>query len=203
MGCHTWLYKRYIPTEQEIKEKLEKAKKHVSEFLARNDEQIEHYTRWFWATIDDDTVYDPDIPISELPEIIYIDEENLKECIAGNIERRNWYKENNVLEELSTEPLSDRGMELLINNFGDWDDSLICRNGKLYKGAAGHDPFRVYGYPEEEFFDADTLIDWLYKYDQNMIESLFQGDRVYGMNKDIENWIREFFKEGEHHIHFG
>ena len=203
MGCHTWLYDRYIPTEQEIKEKLEQAKKHVSEFIDRGYRETEHYVRWFWATIDDDMVYDPNIPMSRLPEITAISETEVQRYIRDAIEQRNWYRDNNVLEELSTEPLSDRGLELLINNFGDWDDLLLCRKGKLYKGAAGHDPFRVYGYPEEEFYDADTLINWLYKYDQNMIESSFKGPKVLGMNKDIESWIREFFKEGEHHIHFG
>lgn len=200
MGCHTWLYDRYIPTEQEIKEKQERAKKYVSETIARNNEQTEHYIRWFWATIDDeDAEYSPDTP---LPEITVIGEDEVQRYITDAIEQRDWYRENNVLEELSTEPLSDRGIELLINDLGYWSDRLICRNGKLYEGAAGHDPFRVYGYPEEEFFDADTLIDWLYKYDQNMIESSFGGTIVLGMNKNIENWIREFFKKGEHHIHF-
>lgn len=201
MGCHTWLYDRYIPTEQEIKEKQERAKKYVSETIARNDEQTEHYIRWFWATIDDENAeYSPDTP---LPEITVIGEDEVQRYITDAIEQRDWYRENNVLEELSTEPLSDRGMELLINDLGYWSDRLIYRNGKLYEGAAGHDPFHVYGYPEEEFFDADTLIDWLYKYDQNMIESSFGGTIVLGMNKNIENWIREFFKKGEHHIHFG
>lgn len=204
MGCHTWLYDRYIPTEQEIKEKLEHAKEHVSKMIARNDEQTEHYVRWVWATIDEeDAVYTADTPISELSEITAIGEEEVQRYIMGEIELRDWCIENNVLEELCTTPLSNRGMELLINDFGDWDEHLICRNGKLYKGAAGHDPFRVYDYPEEEFFDAYTLINWLYQYDQSLIESSFKGSRVTGMNKDIENWIRQFFKEGEHALMFG
>ena len=52
-----------------------------------------------------------------------------------------------------------------------------------------HDKFRVYGYPEEIFYDAQTLIEFLKNYDQKMIG--VKGPT--GFNTDIENVIKEFF----------
>lgn len=52
-----------------------------------------------------------------------------------------------------------------------------------------HDNFRIYGYPEEIFCDAQTLINFLKNYDQTMIGP----KESTGFNTDIENIIKEFF----------
>lgn len=54
------------------------------------------------------------------------------------------------------------------------------------------DNYRVYGYPEEVFYDAETAIKFLENYPQNMISS---GMGKEGMCDEIKDIITEFFKK--------
>jgi hypothetical protein len=53
------------------------------------------------------------------------------------------------------------------------------------------DNFRVYGYPEEKFYNADDAINFLKEYDQNMITY----KKKNGFCSEIEKLITNFFNE--------
>lgn len=209
MGCHTYIYDRYIPTEQEIKEVTEQAKAEVTRLIAMDDKQVEHFVRWFWLNIDNDDEYLPDAPLVGECEL---SESELQEYISAHIRYRDELKESKALEELSTEPLSEKGIHLLLYDFYYlWSGrDLMYYDGKFYIcNEELYDKFRVFGYPHGEkgtpltFTDPEKLISWLWKYDQELIESWVGEKRIIGMIPEIARWIREYWKEGEHAIMFG
>ena len=66
-------------------------------------------------------------------------------------------------------------------------------NGYYDLGYLGYgDNYRVHGYPEEVFYDAETAIKFLENYPQKMISS---GMGKEGMCDEIRNIITEFFKK--------
>lgn len=209
MGCHTIFYDRYIPTEQELKAKIECAKAEASELISQDDKQAEHFVRWFWLNIDNDNEYSPDAPLTGECEL---SEDMLQEYISSHIRHLDELRESNVLEELSTEPLSEKGIHLLLYEFSHlWNgDSLMYHEGKYYKeNRKFYDKFRVFGYPHDEddnplvCTDPEKFISYLWKYDQDLIESWVGEKKVIGMTPQIVKWIREYWKEGEHAVRFG
>lgn len=70
---------------------------------------------------------------------------------------------------------------------------LISKIGDSYYDSdeMPHDPFRVSGYPEGHWYDADSLINFLREYDQEKIED---PDGNVGLTSKLEEVIRELFK---------
>lgn len=170
MGCHTWFYnnidnmpKEHIPS---IKEKL------ITD--------INGY--WIMNTSKEDF-------IKEIKENIVADESfaYLKEMLKDGYFESNVSKYKKYLDILNNDTDIDSFNSVV-------KDCYFCQeidNVTYYclTQFGWHDKFRVYGYPEEIFYDAQTLIDFLKNYDQKMIGP----DGSTGFNTDIENIIKEFF----------
>lgn len=172
MGCHTWFYNKIDNMPKE----------HISSIKEKLITDINGY--WIMNTSKEDF-------IKEIKENIAADESfaYLKEMLKDGYFESQVSKYKKYLDILNNDTDIDSFNSVV-------KDCYFCQeidNVTYYclTQFGWHDKFRVYGYPEEIFYDAQTLIDFLKNYDQKMIGP----DKSTGFNTDIENIIKEFFNK--------
>lgn len=170
MGCHTWFYNNIVNMPVNHKEHIkEKLIKDISGFWIMNTSK-EEFIKEIQESITDD-------PKDQFYKLMLKDgyyEDQIK-------------KYNKYLDILHND-IDINSLKLILDD---------CHSVKHIKDKffycltdfGWHDNFRIYGYPEEVFYDAKTLIEFLKKYEQSMIGS----KEPYGFNSDIEKIIYEFF----------
>ena len=112
----------------------------------------------------------------------------------------NYYSKKDILEtDKFRDSIIEEGVLEKIQN-GDLDTimewkagySILKFDDSYYDSdEMPHDPFRVSGYPEGHWYDADSLINFLREYDQEKIED---PDGNVGLTSKLEEVIRELFK---------
>ena len=170
MGCHTWFWNNIDNMPKE----------HMSSIKEKLITDINGY--WILNTSKEDF-------IKEIKENIDADESfaYLKEMLKDGYFESQVSKYKKYLDILNNDTDIDSFNSVV-------KDCNFCQevdNVSFYclTQFGWHDRFRVYGYQEEIFYDAQTLIDFLKNYDQKMIGT----KEPTGFNTDIENIIKEFF----------
>lgn len=170
MGCHTWFYNNLNNMPLEHYE-------HIKKKIINN---IRNY--WIMNVSKEEFIKETQEDIKANPEnIIY------KKMLTDGYYENVVKKYNSHLDLLNKKSGITSLKEVLKDHY-----HVIEINNNLFYNLSDfgfHDKFRVYGYPEEIFYDARTLIEFLKNYDQNMIGS----KEPYGINIDIENIIHDFF----------
>lgn len=171
MGCHTWFYNNIDNMPKE----------HMSSIKENLITSINGY--WILNTSKEDF-------IKEIKENIDVDTsfEYLKEMLKDGYYESQVSKYKKYLDILNDDTTDIDSFKSVVKDcYHCQDIDNVSFYGLTQFG--WHDKFRVYGYPEEIFYDAQTLIDFLKNYDQKMIGT--KGPT--GFNTDIENIIKEFF----------
>lgn len=76
----------------------------------------------------------------------------------------------------------------------------IVRGNKLYRYLYCDYPFRMYGYPEEEFTDAQSLIDFISKEPYNKMVYYYNDDEgqcCNGVSEYLNSKIQQFFSQND------
>lgn len=171
MGCHTWFYNNIDNMPKE----------HMSSIKENLITSINGY--WILNTSKEDF-------IKEIKENIDVDTSfaYLKEMLKDGYYESQVSKYKKYLDILNDDTTDIDSFKSVVKDcYHCQDIDNVSFYGLTQFG--WHDKFRVYGYPEEIFYDAQTLIDFLKNYDQKMIG--IKGPT--GFNADIENIIKEFF----------
>lgn len=170
MGCHTWFYNNIDNMPKE----------HMSGIKENLITSINGY--WILNTSKEDF-------IKEIKENIDVDTsfEYLKEMLKDGYYESQVSKYKKYLDILNDDTDIDSFKSVVKDCYHCHEIDNVSFYGLTQFG--WHDKFRVYGYPEEIFYDAQSLIDFLKNYDQKMIG--IKGPT--GFNTDIENIIKEFF----------
>ena len=182
MGCHTWFWNNIdnMPKEHMLS---------IKENLITS---INGY--WILNTSKEDF-------IKEIKENIDVDTsfEYLKEMLKDGYYESQVSKYKKYLDILNDDTTDIDSFKSVVKDcYHCQDIDNVSFYGLTQFGS--HDKFRVYGYPEEIFYDAQTLIDFLKNYDQKLIG--IKGPT--GFNTDIENIIKEFFdKYPDGIVYFG
>ena len=127
---------------------------------------------------------------SALEEVKYfIDREYVDDYSKKDIDKTDKFRDSLIKEGVLDKILNgdlDTIMEWIPGfSISKFDDSYYDSS------EMPHDPFRVYGYPEGYWYDADSLINFLREYDQEKIED---PDGNVGFTTKLEEIIRELFK---------
>jgi hypothetical protein len=172
MGCHTWFYNNIDNMPKE----------HMSSIKENLITSISGY--WILNTSKEDC-------IKEIKENIDVDTsfDYLKEMLKDGYYESQVSKYKKYLDILNDDTDIDSFKSVVKDCYHCQEIDNVSFYGLTQFG--WHDKFRVYGYPEEIFYDAQTIIDFLKNYDQKMIG--IKGPT--GFNADIENIINE---EGNH-----
>jgi len=127
---------------------------------------------------------------SALEEVKYfIDRAYVNDYSKKDILETDKFRDS-IIEEGVLEKIQNGDLDTIM----EWIPSYaIMHINSDYYDSTGmpHDPFRVSGYPEGHWYDADSLINFLREYDQKEIED---PDGNIGLTSKLEEVIRELFK---------
>ena len=117
----------------------------------------------------------------------------------GEPNATNWVKKYKERYEKAITDMEQNGITALKPL--DEDIEVIMRNGELYSYIDFDRPLRVFGYPEETFYNKKDLIKWLKKTKYEFGDYIL-GEFVPGYNKDLEKNINDYFsKHGENNLY--
>lgn len=173
MGCHTWFYNNInnIPDNH---------KKHIKEKLINDISKF-----WIMNVSKEEFIKEIQECIKEHPEDLFY-----KQMLKDGYYENEIIKYNECLNNLRNNELDDNCFKSILKDYYfniNINDELFYHLSEF----GWHDNFRVYGYPEEIFYDAKTLIEFLKNYNQDKIGIT----KPYGFNSDIEKLIYKFFEE--------
>lgn len=183
MGCHTWVYEKMDVDEGTLR-------RIKNDFLSK-------YNRLY--NVPPDELYDmfnkemdekyPDLN----PEDRHLD--ITKDEFAKEINHmRDYCKRNHVLDSFKNGRLEVITIFVDFNDYFEGKRLVKYHNGNFYALAPyGADFFRVSGYPENKFTDAENLIGWLKTRDYVG----YHGSRMEsdGVTEELEEEIRQMFRE--------
>lgn len=166
MGCHTWFNNKIINMPKEDLDKLKE--KTLSNIKQQRILKCKDYDEW--ANVIREWRIDQEIKDEFLDKNFW---RNRREHVL-------WAK--SVLE--ADNPNPDAVLSVL-KEFG----SLVYDESYDLTDMGWCDNFRVYGYPEEKFYNAEDAINFLKKYDQSKITY----KKKIGYCEEIGNIITSFF----------
>jgi len=196
MSCHTWAYRKvknqdFPEFKKDVLERVTKCWDYIPEGVDPFKHVDEKYAKLM-------EVYKP--------EDIFTKEEFTEEILGQYLGRRQFVKDLEACESLKDFVKKD--MEVGMNRYYD-GIKYIFRGESLYVECGNDEPVRIYGYPVEQFTDAEEFINWIKKKESKgkTISRLYDDNYGFidGICGEMEKAIRDFWEkyDNEVYIEFG
>lgn len=179
MGSHTWIYKKVSALTDEEKEN----------FLTNYRENYNSW--WGFKSTKEELMQNVSNWGKE-----YLEGKTVKQYVENMIEKYSFKRDE----------ANNSTFDHIVTKYGENLSHIRRWNGELYMFIKFDFPFRVFGYPEDTFTNVDELVNWLKVTDNTIGYYDEDGKFVEGFSEELENRIKEFFKEcGENDlmVYFG
>lgn len=149
MGCHTWSYKKVKSLSNE--EKIN--------FLNKAIEDVKNWWGFTYST--DKLIQEVKDWYIEQPRLFNVESCGEPEKYAIDMLKEYTAKRDNLISG---------GFDYWLNNIAIKEGYPVCfvHDGDVYVNIGFDDPFRLYGFPEEEFTDCEEMINWITKTKQSV-----------------------------------
>lgn len=181
MGCHTWGYKKVSALSEEYKNNLV-------------EEELKKY-KYYWIYNVSKEQY-----LKEYNEMLSENE------YSSSMDEKKYEEYLKTLDDEQKE-LRTRGFDKLLELKMKNSVEVLRIRGEYYWNITFDYPFRVCGYPENEFRSKSRLLKWLKKYSEDSPGLIGyyddNSDFVEGYTPELVERIEKFYKEhGEHNLFF-
>jgi len=186
MGCHTWVYIKLSALSEEQKQTI----------VQQKTQELEN--SFVINSSVDDIVQELEQLEPEDAQMIL--DGKTPQQYAEDAKKEITYRWNDLKNKgFNSKEIQNQKYNMNIRKF----------NGEKYYYLAFDTPFRIFGYPTEEFTDKEQLLNWLQK--THYRYGYYNGNYefVEGYTEELVKRINDFFekydKNNEHvlHVHFG